>query len=315
MYLWKPTNPEKRLIVKKASEIDNAIYIHSNRFVECADGVFIDLEESDKYSELYPTSEVLEKLNSTCGIWMIDNINYDYLIDIYAKDGTLYTVNEIHPNLHAALYEGSYEEYFESDYFLEKEERVSTSAYEKENIQAMINERRKREYVAINTYDVYDVFLNDDGTVSCDYYPEVSEWKDVVEIRAFEEILIALTSDGKTLSAGTSFNHENIVKIDITDNYGSTAAIPIALTADGRLIIGDYPGKDWDLDSAELNNSEKEYYRNIKKVITQAETFTDVVDFYADTNPYYIIVLKSNGELWATANDFLNPEYVNMYSE
>ena len=60
------------------------------------------------------------------------------------------------------------------------------------------------------------------------------------------------------------------------------------------------------------NPSEKEYYKEIYTVVTQAEFFTDVVDFYASSNPWNILVQKSDGSLWATYNDYYDPEYVNI---
>ncbi|MBQ6809559.1 MAG: hypothetical protein IJP09_02475 [Clostridia bacterium] len=305
-------------VAENASEIKNAVFIHSNRFVECSDGTFVDLEDSEKQRELHPTSEVLAQLNTGCGIWKID-IELDYLVKIYANDGNLYTVNEVPHELHGGDYDGGYDAYLKSEDFLQKEDRLTISAYEKEVVETDKLEKIKTDIVSFiifdsvyHTVDSYDVILNEDGTVSCDCYPEVSEWKDVVDIDASGEVLLALTSDGKVFSAGTDFNHENVVMIDIIETLDFSSPVPVALTFDGRLLIGDYPGKGLDYDSSELNPSEKEYYKEIYTVVTQAEFFTDVVDFYASSNPWNILVQKSDGSLWATYNDYYDPEYVNI---
>ena len=119
--------------------------------------------------------------------------------------------------------------------------------------------------------------------------------------------ILALTSDGKLLSSGIEFEHENIVKFDIWDfgtggsNYGD---LPVALTADGNLIFGEL-----------INRDVSEYLlKNWDKQIEIAKSFTDVKDF-TYTFPaenLIIIVQKSDGSVWATQNDSSFTENVNI---
>ena len=47
--------------------------------------------------------------------------------------------------------------------------------------------------------------------------------------------------------------------------------------------------------------------------LTQAESFTDIVDFtYYDGNEFVILAQKADGSLIATTNNIYNPEYVSQ---
>ena len=124
--------------------------------------------------------------------------------------------------------------------------------------------------------------------------------------------ILALTSDGKLLSSGIEFEHENIVKFDIWDvcnwdawdtNYGD---LPVALTADGNLIFGELTSRD--------HISSKQILEIIDKQIEIAKSFTDVKDFtyIFPAQNLIIIVQKSDGSVWATQNDSSFTENVNI---
>ncbi|MBQ7014806.1 MAG: hypothetical protein IJN12_01650, partial [Clostridia bacterium] len=109
--------------IENAAKIENAVCIHSNRFVQCTDGTFIDLLGSAERNEIYPTVDVINELNETCGIWKIvdsgDSLSEgNWTVYIYANDGTLYSINEIPPEMTISE--------------IDKTDRIKISSYEKE---------------------------------------------------------------------------------------------------------------------------------------------------------------------------------------
>ena len=151
--------------------------------------------------------------------------------------------------------------------------------------------------------------LNLDRTLNCPQFSETEEWTDIVDYRIASNFILALTSDGKLLSSGIEFEHENIVKFDIWDvcYWDSVQGdLPVALTADGNLLFGE-------LTSREEISSEK-ILENIDKQIETAKTFTDVEDFtfYGPNDDLYIIVQKTDGSIWATQKHDTFTEYVNI---
>ena len=268
--------------IENAARIDNAICIHSSRFIQCSDGTFKDLMETADRNALYPTVDIINELNETCGIWKIidsgDSLSEgNWTVDIYANDGTLYSINE-------TPLDNSFLE-------LAKEERIVVSSYEKD-----FEIARDKDFIRIGR-ELYEVFLNEDGTVVCDFYPVVSEWTDIVDIQCYEEIILGLTKNNSVISVGCDFYAENVVEFGFIHKGYS---IPYALTVDGKLIFGDYS-----------NITVPQH----KAVLTQASEFTDVVDFVYEFEPQaFFLIQKSDGTLWATSNDIYNPEYVNQYS-
>lgn len=266
--------------IENAAKIENAVCIHSSRFVQCDDGTFKDLLETEDRNALYPTVDIINELNETCGIWKIidsgDSLSEgNWAVYIYANDGTLYSINET--PLDNSFWE------------LAKEERIAVSSYEKD-----FEIARDKDFIRIGR-ELYEVFLNDDGTVACDFYPEISEWNDIVDIASYEEKLLGLTSDNKILSAGCELSAENVVEFGfIHQGYN----IPYALTSEGKIIFEDY------------SDMMPEHHRT---VLAQAESFTDVVDFTYIVNPdLTVLALKSDGSLIATTNDIYDPEYVSQ---
>ena len=284
-------------------KINTAVCIHCGRFVECSDGTFIDICETSQTKEDYPTSEVLKDLNEKCGIWRIEV--RDYLINIYANDGTLYSINEVPHEILGSDYDGGYLEYLESDEYLKKEDRLTTSKYDKEHILESEGEKNV-------LFSGDKVVLNANGTVSCDSSDIFENWTDVKDIVSCGNIVLGLKNDGTLLTYGTDFFAENVARIDIINDYGYNP-IPVALTADGKLIFGEYPelevSDDPNEPPYEIGYEPFPYQYAIK----QAENFTDVVDFtYIYGSRFIILVQKSDGSLWATYNDYYDPEYVNI---
>ena len=151
--------------------------------------------------------------------------------------------------------------------------------------------------------------LEHDGTLNCPQFPEAEEWTDIVDYRMCDSFILGLTSNGKLLSSGIEFEHENIVKFDIWDVCGwdsNQGDLPVAITADGNLLFGE-------LTSREEISSEK-ILENIDKQIETAKTFTDVEDFtfYGPNGYLYIIVQKTDGSIWATQKHDTFTEYVNI---
>ncbi len=271
--------------IENAARIDNAICIHSSRFVQCDDGTFKDLLETEDRNALYPTVDIINELNETCGIWKIidsgDSLSEgNWAVYIYANDGTLYSINEVPSEI--------------SSFDMEKTERVQVSAYEKNSE----SEHEVRKGTVRIDGVRYEVILNEDGTVVCDCYPEVSEWNNIVDIQCYEEIILGLSKNNSVIAAGCDFYAENVIEFGFIHKGYS---IPYALTADGRLVFGDFS-----------NITVPQH----KAVLTQASEFTDVVYFVYEFQPRaFFLIQKSDGTLWATANDIYNPEYVNQYSE
>ncbi|MBO5037186.1 MAG: zinc ribbon domain-containing protein [Clostridia bacterium] len=175
---------------------------------------------------------------------------------------------------------------------------------------AMGNVYRMYSDYAVSLTKLDNPVLNTDGTLNCPQFPETEEWTDIVDYRMASNFILALTSDGKLLSSGIEFEHENIVKFDIWDvctwdawdtNYGD---LPIALTADGNLIFGELTSRD---------QVPQDILKNWDKQIETAKTFTDVEDFtfYGPNDDLYIIVQKTDGSIWATQYIDVFSEYVN----
>ena len=271
-------------VLSNASKIDNAVSVIDGRFVLCDDGTYKDLFETSESVEEYPTVNIINTLNSGCGIYKITRevLDNSYLVYIYANDGTLYTINEMPKELFGQNDEG-YEAYIREYGPITHEDRVAVSTYEKAD-----NEQQLYRWVG-NDMEQHTVLWNEDGTVSCDYYPEVSQWGRVKDLAVCKDVILGLTEDGKVLSVGTDFSVDNAVKIDIIDNYN----IPVALTADGILVFG-----------------KTQYFA---AVLAQASEFTDIVDFtYYDGSEFVILAQKSDGSLIATTNDVYNPEYISQ---
>ncbi|MBQ2915334.1 MAG: hypothetical protein IJE51_00935 [Clostridia bacterium] len=272
--------------------IDNAVSIHSNRFILCSDGKFIDILDSEFRRELFPTNNIIDKLNEDCEIEKIES-HGSTAVKIYTKDGELYEILESTIESMAADAALSVEEFLKT---YDPASLVKISNYEE-------TKKDKAVYFSTNyygKYTSYKVVLNNDSTVSCmkesdsewvpyDGFPELSKWKNIVDIKARKGIIIGLQSDGKVLSSGMDFSVDNAVKIDIIDNYD----IPVALTSDGKLVFGDS--------------------QQFSDILTQAESFTDIVDFtYYVGEDLVILAQKSDGSLIATTNDIYNPEYVSQ---
>lgn len=246
-----------------ASLITNAVSIECSRFVYCEDGSIIDIRNIENTIKLLMgKSELRNKyIRNETSTQLIQNINAEHEIkDIKLIDGYYY------------VYIFDYVYKFKSD-------------------------------IAIDYEEYSDPHFDSNG----DFYYMINS--DVVKLRNIayyvegktaesEEFILALDYDGNVYSYGTDFNLENIVKIDVlhTENFD----IPVALTADGVLVFGEY-------DSSEITHT---------AVIKEAETFTDIEDFtYIYTNgtldSLIILVEKSDGSLWATENSFYDPRYVN----
>ena len=273
--------------IENAAKIENAVCIHSNRFIQCEDGTFIDLLGSAERNAIYPTVDVINELNETCGIWKIvdsgDSLSEgNWAVYIYANDGTLYSINEIPPEMTVSE--------------IDKTDRIKISSYEKES-ETEQKIKEGTDFIRIDNA-LCEVFLKEDGTVECEGFPEVSEWTDIVDIEIYEGVLLGLTADNKVLSAGSDFYAKNVVEFGFIHKGYS---IPYALTSDGKLLFGDFsnvtltPHKD---------------------VLTQSSEITDIVAFVYEFQPTaFFLVQKSDGSLWTTTEGIFNPEYVNLYSE
>ncbi len=148
-----------------------------------------------------------------------------------------------------------------------------------------------------DTVEVQKDILSEDGKIYNAKFPETYLWENVVDYSSCEDFIIGLTSEGLVLSSGIEFWVENAVKINTI--YFNSQRIPVALTADGKLVFGD------------------DYPQYVETAIKEAESFSDVCDFtwVIKGDDLVILVQKSDGTLWATTNDIYNPEYVNQYSE
>ena len=152
--------------------------------------------------------------------------------------------------------------------------------------------------------------LTADGKIYDEKFPETASWENVSDYRICEDFIIALTSDGKVLTSGIDFNLENAVKINII--YLTSQRIPVALTSDGNLVFGKIKEDYSNIYGTTLEALQK-YYQELQNTLTQAESFTDIVDFtYYDGNEFVILAQKSDGSLIATTNNIYNPEYVSQ---
>ncbi|MBO5298544.1 MAG: hypothetical protein J6B51_00510 [Clostridia bacterium] len=239
------------------------------------------------------------------------------IIDIKKKDAEDRMIEDIKQN---------YEE-DEWDYFLSQSKEITESLINDLNKTVGIRDIRQDRFRGV--YDVFcangKVFslkskyatkytevenpvLNTDGTLNCPQFPEAEEWTDIVDYRMCDNFILALTSDGKLLSLGTDFDHENIKMFDIfnfVDLGKRNGDFPVAVTKDGQMIFGNLPEgivTDENIDKVEA-------------AIEIAKTFTDVEDFvfqWGSKGPV-IIVRKTDGTLLATENEGLfNPEYINV---
>jgi len=253
---------------KIVPEIDNALYVSCRRFVFCDDGKVIDLFDDEM-------TFIINKISKS---YKITKIEYAYDLDyiVYTEKGPIY-------QLYGAC--------------------IPIDARDISRITKNLGNGR---------YDSRMLILNHDGTITvCDnilsdgsfekvegVYPEIEAWTDIIDIAVNGEMVIGLKKDGTVVSYGTDFSPENVVMIDILHEFD----IPVALTADGKLIFGEDPLGE--------NLIRYTHQRSIK----QAEAFTDVVDFDLG---YYggdsILVKKADGSLWSTYFEAgYHHEYVNI---
>ncbi len=158
-------------------------------------------------------------------------------------------------------------------------------------------------------YLEYADILTVDGKIYDEKFPETASWENVVDYRICEDFIIALTSDGKVLTSGIDFSVENAVKIDIIYTHQK---IPAVLTSEGTLVFGKIKEDYSNIYGTTLEALQK-YYQGLQTTLTQAESFTDIVDFtYYDGNEFVILAQKADGSLIATTNNIYNPEYVSQ---
>ncbi len=164
--------------------------------------------------------------------------------------------------------------------------------------------------------------LNSDGTVTCSAFPETAEWQNVVDMSCaywdFTELkaVFGLTSSGEVLSAGVDFTAENIVKLEVY-SFDSDPIVPVALTADGRLIFPDYLLEEPEpvdvgapIDPLQPVSDGLSMY----DVAHASMEFTDVEDFVLTcvngVDGYIMIVKKTDGSLHVTKNNYYDTEYL-----
>ncbi|MBQ4627641.1 MAG: hypothetical protein IJB44_01045, partial [Clostridia bacterium] len=253
------------------------------RFVFLKDGTIIDLKKDDAYNSML--SDIRQN------IWP-EELDVSKYENVEITESFLNDLNKS-----VGIIDIRYErESMSSDY------DWGYNIYTSDGKVYNLNTRYATDYRQIE-----QPILNTDGTLNCPQFPEAEEWTDIVDYCVASKFILALTSDGKLLSSGIEFEHENIVKFDIWDfgtggsNYGD---LPVALTADGNLIFGEL-----------INRDVSEYLlKNWDKQIEIAKSFTDVKDF-TYTFPAQnlkIIVQKSDGSVWATQNDSSFTENVNI---
>lgn len=154
------------------------------------------------------------------------------------------------------------------------------------------------------------VVLQKDGTVYCqdwalwlgksidsEAFPEVSTWTEIVDVAAGKDFVIGLNANGEVLSTGIDFTPKDVIKIDVI-NLDYEYYVPVALTADGKLIFGNHP-------------------QYVDSAIKEAEHLTDIRDFTwsvrgVSVDPLVILAQRSDGSLIGTTNDIYNPEYVSQ---
>ena len=246
----------------KARSITNAVSIECSRFVYCKDGSIIDLRDIANTIKLLMGKSALRThyIQTESSTKLIQDINTEHEIkDIKLIDGYYYVY----------IFDLVYK--FKADIALDHEEYSDP-------------------YFDSNG-DFY--YMTNSDVIKLENVAYYVEGKTVES----EKYILALTYDGKVYSYGTDFAHENIVKIDVIHNKDFD--IPIALTANGVLIFGEY-------DISESKHTD---------IIKEAETFTDIKDFthiYTDETLDSLIILveKSDGSLLATENNFYDPQYV-----
>ncbi len=150
----------------------------------------------------------------------------------------------------------------------------------------------------------FSIVLRNDGTVYCmdiidhvdmEKFPELSTWSDIVDVSCGKDFVVGLKSNGEVVSTGIDFSEKNIVMIDTFETVNMS--IPMALTADGKLVV-------------------PEQFQT-EPAISEALSFTDIVDFLPvgwESGGAHSVILakKSDGSLIATKNEFFDPEYVQM---
>jgi len=231
----------------------------------------------------------------------ISDASWYYHIDLY--NTPLYDVQnfvDLYENLNSYFQENFREGTFSVSIPVKKTliEYVDNGYYHV--FDAMGNVYRMYSDYAISLTKLDNPVLNTDGTLNCPQFPEAEEWTDIVDFCMAQNFILALTSDGKLLSSGIEFEHENIVKFDILDVFSPYGDLPVALTADGKLIFGELTSRD-----QISQQSLEKFDRNIEV----AKTFTDVKDF--TSYGYTVIVQKTDGSVWATQNDISFTENVN----
>jgi len=262
-----------------ASEIENAVCVYHSRFVFCEDGSFVDLLGSpfERWSYyLYPDIDpVLREGSEWDGTYPV----FELIKELNSSCG-IRNISRVYGMVQAPYYI-----YANNGKVYHFEDPASQ-------------------------YDEYDDILTPDGKIYDEKFPETSSWENITDYRSCEDFIIGLTSDGKVLSSGIEFAVENAVKIDII--YLIDQRIPAALTADGKLVLGEIKEDYSDIDGTTADRIEK-YYQELRDVLIQAENFTDIVDFtYYDGSDFVILAQKSDGTLIATSNDVYNPEYVSQ---
>ena len=164
--------------------------------------------------------------------------------------------------------------------------------------------------------------LNSDGTVTCSAFPETAEWQNVVDMSCaywdYTELkaVFGLTSSGEVLSAGVDFTAENIVKLEVY-SFDSDPVVPVALTADGRLIFPDYLLEE--SESVEIGVP-LDPLQPVSDGLSMCDVahasmeFTDVEDFVLTcvngVDGYIMIVKKTDGSLHVTKNNYYDTEYL-----
>ena len=265
-------------VFRFSETIENASYVANSRFVFCEDGSVIDLYQVIDHPYVVFDFEDISKTSK------VINIETDW-------------------EMREILYTENGKAYFQYGEMRELDAVKTTRLW-------------------VDDKTVVWIGLNSDGTISFynlkfekleDVFPEIERWTDIADIAVCKNVVIGLKNDGSVVSFGTEFSPENVVMIDIIDSGSTELKLPVALTADGKLIFGEYPelevSNDLNEPPYEIGNEPFPYQYAIK----QAEKFADVFDFtYICGSRFIILVQKSDGSLWATYNDYYDPEYINI---
>ena len=117
-------------------------------------------------------------------------------------------------------------------------------------------------------------------------------------------------------SAGVDFTAENIVKLEVY-SFDSDPVVPVALTADGRLIFPDYLLEE--SESVEIGVP-LDPLQPVSDGLSMCDVahasmeFTDVEDFVLTcvngVDGYIMIVKKTDGSLHVTKNNYYDTEYL-----